>query len=353
MSAPALAPAAGGQGRFSERFRLGSILCTIALLHVGGIVFYLLGRGDLVAAGGLSGAGILAYVLGVRHAFDADHLAAIDDTTRLMLLRGRRPLGVGFFFAMGHSSVVVVLALLVWWGAGSISSDRVMEAGGTVAAVVAAAFLLLVAGLNTSVLRGLLGLWRSIRTGGVDRARLEDQLASRGFLMRLLGGRARPLIRSSWHMYPIGLLMGLGLETASEVALLALAASAYEVSLLGVISLPLLFAAGMSTFDTADSFIMTRVYSWSYRDPVRTLFFNLVTTSMTVLVAFFVAAVYVSGLAVEFAGAGALAPVAAVADHFEFLGLSIAGVFLLTWLGALLLWRGAAGHGGAEAGAVE
>ncbi|WP_159803478.1 HoxN/HupN/NixA family nickel/cobalt transporter [Arthrobacter zhaoguopingii] len=348
MSAPALDAAPDGQDRFSERFRLGSILTAIVLLHGGGIVFHLLGRGDLVAAGGLSGAGILAYVLGVRHAFDADHLAAIDDTTRLMLVRGRRPVGVGFFFAMGHSSVVVVLALLVWWGAGSISSDRVMEAGGTVAAIVAAVFLLLVAGLNTSVLRGLLRLWRRARTAGVDRAGLEDQLANRGLVMRLFGGRARALIRSSWHMYPIGLLMGLGLETASEVALLALAASAYEVSLLGVISLPLLFAAGMTTFDTADSLIMAKVYSWSYRDPARTLFFNLVTTSMTVLVAFFVAAVYISGLGVEFAGASVLAPVAAVANHFEFLGLAIAGIFLATWLGALLLWRGSVRHRAVE-----
>jgi high-affinity nickel-transport protein len=335
----------GGRGeRYSERFQAGSILCAILLLHVGGIALYLAGRGELAAAGGLSGAGALAYVLGVRHAFDADHLAAIDDTTRLMLLRGRRPLGVGFFFAMGHSSVVVVLALLVWWGAQSISSERVMEAGGTIAAVTAAGFLLLVAALNTAVLGGLFGLWRRMRTDGVDRALLENQLAKRGFLARLLGRRAQGLIRSSWHMFPIGLLMGLGLETASEVALLALAASASgdHVSLLGVLSLPLLFAAGMSTFDTADSFIMTKVYSWSYRDPVRTLFFNLTTTAMTVLVAFFVAAVYVSGLAVEFLNLQVLAPLASVAGHFEFLGLGIAGFFVITWLAALLIWKAGA-----------
>jgi high-affinity nickel-transport protein len=281
----------------------------------------------------------------MRHAFDADHIAVIDDTTRAMIYRGRRPVGVGFFFAMGHSSVVVILALLIWWGAGSIDEGTLAEftdAGGTIAAVVALAFLILVALLNGSVLRGLWRLWDGTNTSTPDLSLLDKELAARGLISRLLGSRARSLITSSWHLYPVGLLMGLGLETASEVTLLAMTASATtggDASLLAILSLPLLFAAGMSTFDTADSLIMTRLYSWSHRDPVRTLFFNLATTIMTVAVAVMVAGVYASGLASQFLGWTWLNPIAALAEQFEVLGFGIAGIFIATWVTAALVWH--------------
>lgn len=328
-----------------EKRRIAAILGVIVALHLGGVVLYLAGQGELAGAGGLAGAGALAYVLGMRHAFDADHIAVIDDTTRAMMYRGRRPVGVGFFFAMGHSSVVVILALLIWWGAGAIDEGtlaRFTDAGGTVAAAVAFFFLVLVAVLNGSVLRGLRALWRESKQGIHDGKRIDQQLASRGLVSRLLGSRGRSMITSSWHLYPVGLLMGLGLETASEVALLAMTASATDagsVSLLAVLSLPLLFAAGMSTFDTADSLIMSRLYSWSHRDPVRTLFFNIATTTMTVVIALVVATVYASGLASQLLGWAWLEPVAALAEQFELMGYVIAGIFVLTWLVAALMWR--------------
>lgn len=338
-------PGAGTWSR-AERVRLTGILGMIAALHVSGISLYLAYSDNLVGAGGVAGAGALAYVLGMRHAFDADHIAAIDDTTRVMLLRGRRPVGVGFFFAMGHSTVVVVLALLVAAAAGSLSDSTalsVRSVGGTVAVVVAVLFLMLVATLNAKVLANLVRLRRELRRGGSDAAAgVEEALLSRGLLTRFMGGRLRGLIRHSWHMYPVGLLMGLGLETASEVTLLALSASSAaggRLPILAALSLPLLFAAGMSMFDTADSLLMTRIYSWSYRDPARALSFNIATTAMTVLVGGFVAGVYLAGLLVEHAGVEVLAPVAAVGEHFEVLGFVIAGAFVLTWLGAYGAWK--------------
>jgi high-affinity nickel-transport protein len=334
-----------GRWTSAERWRLTGLLGAIAALHVAGASLYLAHAGDAAAAGGLAGSGALAYVLGVRHAFDADHIATIDDTTRVMLLRGRRPVGVGFFFAMGHSTVVVVLALVVAAAAGRVSEsevDSLRSTGGTVAVVVATTFLVVVASLNGSVLGNLVRLWRRLQNGEETSGEVERALLSRGLLNRLAGGRIRSLVKSSWHMYPVGLLMGLGLETASEVTLLALSASSAAggaLPLFAVLSLPLLFAAGMSTFDTADSLVMTRLYSWSYREPARTLFFNIVTTTMTVLVAGFVASVYLARVLAEHAGVRQLSRYASISDHFELLGYGIAGTFTVTWLGALLYWR--------------
>src|SRR4051794_34634141 len=297
-----LAPALHGGWTRAERVRLGGIIGLVALLHVVGWSLYLYSTNHVAEASTFAGAGTLAYVLGLRHAFDADHIAAIDDTTRLMLQRGRRPIGVGFFFSLGHSSVVLVLAFVVAIAAGAADSAGVVEfraVGGVVAAVVAAAFLLLVAALNAVVLRGVNRLWRRVRTGTVTEEEVDLQLLNRGLLNRLLGGRAQTQIRSSWHMFPVGVLFGLGLETASEVTLLTLSASTASeggLPVLALLSLPLLFAAGMSALDTLDSVLMSRAYSWAFRSPARRLYYNLTTTGMTVLVAAFIGSVYLAGL---------------------------------------------------------
>ncbi|SBT42320.1 HoxN/HupN/NixA family nickel/cobalt transporter [Micromonospora auratinigra] len=346
MTSPPTA-AAPPAGRFSraERIRLGGVVCAVAALHVAGVSLYLYWNHQPVAAGGLAGAGTLAYALGVRHAFDADHIAAIDDTTRLMLLRGRRPVGVGFFFALGHSAVVLLLALVVGLASTRLTGTRlagVREFGATVAVLTATAFLLLVAGLNATVLAGLARLWRRLRAGALDPAELDLLLLNRGLLHRILGGRSRALVRSSWHMAPVGFLFGLGLETASEVTLLALSASTAAgggLPVLALLTLPLLFAAGMSAMDTADSLLMSRAYSWAYRQPARRLWYNLATTGMTVLVGALVASVYLAGLLVDHLGVTALAGYAAVAEHFEQLGYAVVGLFALAWGGAVLLWR--------------
>jgi high-affinity nickel-transport protein len=330
----------------AERVRLSGIVATVVGLHVAGWSLYLYYTSSIATAGAFAGAGTLAYVLGLRHAFDADHIAAIDDTTRLMLLRGRRPVGVGFFFAMGHSAVVLVLALVVAFAARAAAQahlESVRHIGGLVAAVVAVCFLTLVGVLNLTVLAALARLWRGLGRGEVDGATIDRELVNRGLMNRIAGGRARVLIRRSWHMFAVGLLFGLGLETASEVTLLSLQASTAVrggLPALAVLTLPLLFAAGMSALDTADSLLMTRAYSWAYRHPARRLYYNLATTGMTVLVALFVASVYLADLAVQATGVGGpLAGYASLADRFELLGYVIVSAFVLAWVGAAGLWR--------------
>lgn len=329
----------------AERLRLSGVVAMVVALHVVGWSLYLYYSSNLATAGAFAGAGVLAYLLGLRHAFDADHIAAIDDTTRLMLLRGRRPVGVGFFFAMGHSAVVLVLSLLVAFAARAATEANLVAAqriGGLVALVVAVSFLLLVGALNSVVLVALVRLWGGLRRGAVDQAAIDREMVNRGLMNRLLGGRMRGLIRASWHMFAVGVLFGLGLETASEVTLLSLQASTAAggpAPVLAVLTLPLLFAAGMSALDTADSLLMSRAYSWAYRHPARRLYYNLATTGMTVAVAFFVASVYLADLVDRLAGAGPLSGYAGLADHFELLGYLVVGAFLLAWGGAAVLWR--------------
>lgn len=344
MTSTSAAPPLGRWSR-AERARLGVIVLAVAALHVAGWTLYLYWNNQPAAAGGLAGAGALAYALGVRHAFDADHIAAIDDTTRLMLSRGRRAVGVGFFFALGHSAVVLLLALLVGLASANLTGPRlagVREVGATVAIVTATSFLLLVALLNAVVLAGLARLWRRLRAGVLDEREVDLHLLNRGLMQRILGVRARTLVRSSWHMAPVGFLFGLGLETASEVTLLALSAStaaAGGLPVLALLTLPLLFAAGMSAMDTADSLLMARAYSWAYRQPARRLYYNLATTAMTVLVGAFVATVYLSGLLVDHLGLDLLAGYAGLADHFEQLGYGVVALFAFTWIAAALIWR--------------
>ncbi|MEV5766831.1 HoxN/HupN/NixA family nickel/cobalt transporter [Micromonospora sp. NPDC052213] len=343
-TAVSAAPPAGRWSR-AERVRLGGIVLAVAVLHVAGWSLYLYWNNQPAAAGGLAGAGTLAYLLGVRHAFDADHIAAIDDTTRLMLLRGRRPVGVGFFFALGHSGVVLLLALVVGLASANLAGPGLAEArevGATVAILTATLFLALVAVLNAAVLAGLTRLWRRLRHGDLDERELDLHLLNRGLVQRVLGSRARALVRSSWHMAPVGFLFGLGLETASEVTLLALSAStaaAGGLPVLALLTLPLLFAAGMSAMDTADSLLMSRAYSWAYRHPARRLYYNLATTAVTVLVGGLVASVYAAGLLVDHLGLSALSWYAGIADHFEQLGYAVVALFVFAWAGAVALWK--------------
>jgi high-affinity nickel-transport protein len=231
----------------------------------------------------------------------------------------------------------------VAFAARSVNVEPFQKAGALVATVVAVAFLLLVGTLNAAVLASMTRLWRGLRRGEVDQATIDRELVNRGLMNRMLGGRLRSLIRSSWHMFPVGLLFGLGLETASEVTLLSLQASTASqgaVPALAVLTLPLLFAAGMSAMDTADSLLMSRAYSWAYRHPARRLYYNLATTGMTVAVALFVASVYLADLVDEFTGVGGpIGAYAGIAGHFDLLGYVIVGAFVLAWGGAVAAWK--------------
>jgi nickel/cobalt transporter (NiCoT) family protein len=292
------------------------------------------------------GTGILAYTLGMRHAFDADHIAAIDNTTRKLVGEGKRPLSVGFFFSLGHSSVVFVLALLLNLGIRALD-EQVKDAGSQlqhttniVGTLVSGFFLFLIAAMNVVILAGILKVFREMRAGRFDDQELERQLNNRGLMNRFLGPLARR-IDALWKMYPIGFLFGLGFDTATEVALLVLAGTAVVSGLpfYAVLSLPILFAAGMSLFDTADGCFMNFAYDWAFARPVRKVYYNITITALSVFVALFVGAVEILGLVGQ--ESNLTGPGWAWLANFNIntAGFVIVGVFVVTWVVALGIWH--------------
>src|SRR5579864_8057719 len=291
----------------AEWARLGGMVAAVIGLHV-------LGWGMLAAALGghyqISkttvfgvGTGVLAYTLGMRHAFDADHIAAIDNTTRKLVSEGKRPLSVGFFFSLGHSTIVFVLALLLNLGIRRLD-EQVRNGNSGLHSVtsiigtgVSGTFLYLLALLNAVILVGIVKVFREMRAGRYSDAEFEAQLDKRGLMNRFLGPIARRA-DAPWKMYPIGVLFGLGFDTATEVALLVLAGSAVVSGLpfYAILSLPILFAAGMCLFDTADGCFMNFAYDWAFARPIRKVYYNLTITGLSVFVAFFVGTVEILGL---------------------------------------------------------
>jgi nickel/cobalt transporter (NiCoT) family protein len=292
------------------------------------------------------GTGVLAYTLGVRHAFDADHIAAIDNTTRKLVGDGKRPLGVGFFFSLGHSSVVVALAVALNFGIRALDLQVSQQGSGLHAATtivgtsVSGAFLLLIGLLNLFVLVSITRLYRQMRSGRYDAAELDRQLDKRGLMNRLLG-RSAARIDSSWKMYPIGVLFGLGFDTATEVALLVLAGSAVVGGLpfYAILSLPVLFAAGMCLFDTLDGCFMNFAYDWAFSNPVRKVFYNLTITGLSVAVAFGIGAIEILGLLGEEAHFSSPFWDFVRGFNINAAGFVIVGLFVATWAVALLYWR--------------
>ncbi len=290
--------------------------------------------------------GILAYTLGMRHAFDADHIAAIDNTTRKLVSDGKRPLSVGFFFSLGHSSVVFVLALLLNFGIRALN-EQVRNSGSglqhttnIIGTMVSGTFLFLIAAINVVILAGIVRVFRDMRAGRYDEQQLEQQLNKRGLMNRFLGPLARR-IDTPWKMYPVGFLFGLGFDTATEVALLVLAGTAVIGGLpfYAVLSLPILFAAGMSLFDTADGCFMNFAYDWAFARPVRKVYYNLTITALSVFVAVFIGAVEVLGLLGQ--DGSLTGPGWSWLADFDInkAGYVIVGVFVLTWAAALAIWR--------------
>ena len=292
------------------------------------------------------GTGILAYTLGMRHAFDADHIAAIDNTTRKLVGEGKRPLSVGFFFSLGHSSVVFVLALLLNFGIRALNS-QVRSGGSTLHNVtgiigtsVSGTFLYLIAALNVVVLAGIIGVFRGMRSGRFSDEELEEQLAKRGLMNRFLGPLARR-VDTPWKMYPVGVLFGLGFDTATEIALLVLAGSAVVSGLpfYAVLSLPVLFAAGMSLFDSADGCFMNFAYDWAFARPIRKVYYNLTITGLSVLVAFFIGTIEVLGLVAHETHLSGGFWAFLTAFNINTAGFVIVGMFVVTWVIALAVWH--------------
>src|SRR5579863_6544203 len=233
-----------------EWWRLSGFGAAVAALHIAGWGLFVYYSGRYPAMAGL---GVLAYSFGLRHAFDADHIAAIDNTTRKLLQQGKRPLGVGFFFSLGHSTIVFSLAALLAVAAGTVKSQiPVLQSyGGTIGAGVSGTFLWVIGILNLIVLLDIMRIYRDLKRGKYDQGQLEERLLDRGFMSRFFLGRLFKLISTSWQMYPLGVLFGLGFDTATEVGLLAVAAgiASHGIPFLAVLSLPMLFAAGMSLMD--------------------------------------------------------------------------------------------------------
>lgn len=334
----------------AEWRRAGALAAAIAALHlVGfGILLLLVVPRDLALGSGVFGlgVGITAYTLGMRHAFDADHIAAIDNTTRKLMSEGQRPLSVGFWFSLGHSTVVFALGVLVVLGirglSGALADDHstLQRATGLIGPVVSGSFLVLIGLLNLAVLAGLLTAFRRMRAGGCDEAELERRLERRGVMNRIYG-RATQAIRRPWQMYPLGLLFGLGFDTATEIGLLVLAGSATASGLpfYAIVCLPILFAAGMSLLDTIDGAFMNFAYGWAFSRPVRKLFYNIAVTGLSVAVALVIGIVeLLAVLAAKLGLTGGLWDLVARVD-LNLVGYLVVALFLLTWLGAVAVWR--------------
>jgi len=328
------------------RRTLAGLLGFVAFLHLlgWGVLLGAVVPGDYRTGGQAFGVGlgVAAYLLGMRHAFDADHLAAIDNTTRKLMSEGQRPVATGFWFSLGHSSVVFVMTLLLALGLRAFAGEAstLAEAGGLVGTLVSGGFLLLIGVLNLVILWQLIGVARQMRAGAYDEQTLEEHLARRGVMARLLRP-AMQLVRRPVHLFPLGLLFGLGFDTVTEIALLATAGGAAlsGVPWWAVLTLPVLFAAGMSLMDTLDGYFMTAAYGWAFTRPVRKVFYNLVVTALSVAVALGIGLVELGGLLADQLGArtGLLAWMAGL--DLGDAGYLIVGLFAITWALAAGLWH--------------
>jgi high-affinity nickel-transport protein len=292
------------------------------------------------------GIGFTAYVLGLRHAFDADHIAAIDNTTRRMIGRGERPLSVGFWFSLGHASVVFALSLLLAVGAHSLPHELLSDHSGLrsdlalVGTTASGGFLYALALLNIA---GFVASWRffkRMRSGEHDDARLDAHLSNRGLINRIVRRLDRPVDRP-WHMYGVGVLLGLGFDTATEVALLVAAGTgaAAGIPWYGILCLPVLFAAGMSLLDTIDGVFMNVAYGWALAQPVRKLYYNLTITGLSVAIALTVGTIELAALAHERLGLDPLPFAWAAKADLGTIGFLIVALFCITWTGSVLIWR--------------
>ncbi|MFI1797584.1 HoxN/HupN/NixA family nickel/cobalt transporter [Streptomyces sp. NPDC020379] len=346
-------PAAGGPPAFRWRrqdtVRTAGLLGVIAALHVVAFgVLYLLVVPDHYTVDSKVygvGLGVTAYTLGMRHAFDADHIAAIDNTTRKLMADGKRPVSVGFWFALGHSSVVVVMAALVAGGtqlAGKLMDEdsTTHQTLGVVGTSVSGGFLYLIAALNLVALAGILRIFRAMREGRYDEAELEQHLDSRGFMNRVLGRFTRSITRPG-QMYPLGFLFGLGFDTATEVTLMVMAGSGAAAGLpwYAILCLPLLFAAGMSLFDTLDGTFMNFAYQWAFSNPVRKVYYNLTITGLSIAVAFLIGTIELVTVLHDKLGMndGVTGWISGL--NLDNVGFVIVGLFVVVWAAALAYWR--------------
>jgi nickel/cobalt transporter (NiCoT) family protein len=326
--------------------RVAGLATVIIGLHVVGfgLLFGVVVPHHLSAFG--VGVGITAYTLGLRHAFDADHIGAIDNTTRKLMNDGQRPLSVGFFFSLGHSTVVFGLTALFALGirglTGAVQNDgsTLHQATGLIGPTVSGVFLVVIGIINLVVLLRIVGVFRRMREGDFDEEHLEAELNARGFMNRFLS-RATRAVRQPWHMYPLGLLFGLGFDTATEIALLATAgtAAASGLPFYAILCLPVLFAAGMCLLDTIDGAFMNFAYEWAFSKPVRKVFYNITVTGLSVAVALGIGMIeLVQVFTNRLSLSGGVWDVLTNLD-LNYVGYVIVGLFVMTWAVAFAIWR--------------
>jgi high-affinity nickel-transport protein len=330
-----------GKSAPDVRARLVSIYAILAVLNIGAWLWAIVAFHNRPA---LLGVALVIYGLGLRHAVDADHIAAIDNVTRKLMQMKQRPVSVGFFFALGHSTVVIIAAAAVAVAATLLGSFGSFQSiSGIIGTAVSALFLLTIALMNIFIFVSIYKSYRRVRTGG--RYVEEDfdiLLNNRGFLARLF----RPLFRlvtKSWHMFPLGFLFGLGFDTATEVAMFGVSAAqaAKGVPIASMLVFPVLFAAGMSLIDTTDGTMMLGAYEWAFVKPMRKLYYNMTITLLSVLVAVVIGGIEALGLVSDqLALKGSFwDAIGALNDNFNNLGFVIIGVFLTAWLVSFLIYK--------------
>jgi len=326
---------------------MGSFIIVLHIVGWGVLIGLVAPRGYAVGGQLMGvGLGVTAYTLGMRHAFDADHIAAIDNTTRKLMGEGRRPLSVGFWFSLGHSTVVFVMVALLAFGvralAAQLGNDQstLQRATGVWGTAVSGTFLILIGLINLAALIGILKVFRGMRRGHFDEAALDDQLDRRGLLNRVLG-RVTRAVTKPWHMYPVGLLFGLGFDTVTEVGLLVVAGGAAAANLpwWAVLTLPTLFAAGMSLLDTIDGSFMNFAYGWAFSKPIRKIYYNITITALSVAVALLIGGIEIISILAQKLDitTGILASIGSV--DLNGVGYWIVGLFVATWAIALAVWR--------------
>jgi len=332
------------------------ILGTVILLHIIGWGLFIYYNSNpeyhgLTDAKGVlvyAGAGALAYSFGLRHAFDADHIAAIDDTTRLMLAKGKKPLGVGLFFSLGHSTVVLALSVAVAFAAQKAVKfqENFGETGGIIGTSVSGFFLYLIGILNLVILVGIINVWKKAKTGKFSHQHLEELLNDRGLMRRIFRGRFKKGFDNSWQIYPVGVLFGLGFDTATEVAILGLSATAAIGTVggvlppLAIIALPFIFAAGMSLMDALDGIFMTKAYGWAFTSPLRKIYYNLTTTSISIFVALVIGTIQIINVLATKTNIDNYQPFKAIANiDLGGIGFFIVISFVLAWLLSIVVWK--------------
>src|SRR5215469_7053220 len=340
----------------AEWTRLIAMFALILAVNVAGwgiFVLYVMphhfdykGEGGSAGLGGGIGVAITAWLLGFRHAFDADHISCIDNTTRKLMADGKRPLGSGFFFSFGHSTVIVAVGVGITLAARAVfgavvDPNSVYEtAGGAIGTLLSAGFLYLIALLNLIVLAGIVKVFREMRSGTYIELELEAQLQARGLMYRFFG-RFMKSVSHTWQLYFVGLVFGIGFDTATEVVLLSATAYAAIQGLpyYAVLALPLLLSGGLTLLDTLDGCFMNFAYGWAFARPVRKVYYNLVITALSIGAAFIIGTIEILGILTnEVHLHGAFWDLVA-SFNINVAGFCIAGLFVAVWAAALAYWR--------------